>query len=356
VSFLSNQRQQAIAERNRLDQSRQDHFRFREKSVLDLLGDTLSTQQQVMFLDEHFRSMPQIIAFSNREFYAGSLKIMTQRPETAELQCVDLRVVTDGKKVRGMNDPEALALVDLVVDQIEKEESLSAAACQSIGVLSPFRDQVDHLSALLQERLSLESMEKHKLMVGTAHTFQGEERDLMFLSLVVDGETHSASFRFLNNPNIFNVSITRARNRQIVFSSIAPENARGDTLLGRYLGALARGPAPSSVPRSRFQDEFVTEVRGELQRQGFRTWAAYPVAGIEIDLVIERSGRTLGIDLIGYPGKFSVLLDPERYRMFQRAGLALFPLSYRCWQKDRPASLEAICRWHEALESGSDRG
>jgi superfamily I DNA/RNA helicase len=349
VSFLSRQRQQTIAEQNELDPAQQDLFSYREKSILDLLSDKISTQEQVLFLDEHYRSMPRIIEFSNGEFYAGALKVMTQRPETVDLQCVRLCHVPDGHKVRGTNDPEAQALVDEVVQRVEAEAGLPEEVCHSLGVLSPFRDQVDHIFSLLQTRLSLEAVNKHNLMVGTAHTFQGEERDVMYLSLVVDREAHPASFRFLDNPNVFNVSITRARNEQYVFCSIQPEDLCGDTLVRRYLTSIIRGPKPGSVPRTGPPDVFLQEVRSELHQRGFHTWPAYPVAGLKIDLVVEQSGKTLGIDLIGYPGEFAAVFDLERYRMLQRAGLLLFPLSYHAWRQDKDACVHAIWNWHKRL-------
>ena len=174
----------------------------------------------------------------------------------------------------------------------------------------------------------------------------------MYLSLVVDPESHPASFQFLNNPNVFNVSITRARNEQIVFCSVRPDEVKPGTLLRRYLDRIARGPAPASQPGTGPHDAFLNEVRDALREQGFRAWPAYPAAGMEIDLVVQRGGRTLGIDLIGYPGQFAASLDLERYRTFQRAGLVLFPLSYRAWCLDRAGCLEAIGRWHGQQESG----
>ena len=175
----------------------------------------------------------------------------------------------------------------------------------------------------------------------------------MYLSLVVDPAAHWASFRFLSNPNIFNVSITRARNQQHVFCSVRPEEVSGDTLLQRYLAAIAAGPRPKSTGGTTLPDQFLDEVRGDLHQQGYRTWPAYPVAGMKLDLAIERLGKTLGIDLIGYPGEFAPALDLERYRMFQRAGLVLFPLPYRAWQNDRTACLKAIHKWHERLTTDS---
>jgi hypothetical protein len=186
-------------------------------------------------------------------------------------------------------------------------------------------------------------------MVGTAHTFQGEERDVMYLSLVVDRDAHPASFRFLNNPNVFNVSITRARNEQYVFCSLQPNDLSGNTLVRRYLASIARGAGPSPASRTGPPDVFLQQVRSELQQRGFHTWPAYPVAGMKIDLVVEQSGKTLGIDLIGYPGEFAAVFDLERYRMLQRAGLVLFPLSYHAWRQDENACLEAIRSWHQRL-------
>jgi hypothetical protein len=346
VSFLSRQRQQRIGEQNQLDPAQRDLFSYRDKSILDLLSDTISTQQQVLFLDEHYRSMPQIIAFSNGEFYAGALKVMTQRPETVDLQCVWFCHVPDGKKVRGINEREARVLVDEVVRRVQAEADLPEDLCHSLGVLSPFRDQVDHIFSLLQARLSLEAVHRHHLMVGTAHTFQGEERDVMYLSLVVDRDAHPASFRFLNNPNVFNVSITRARNEQYVFCSLEPDELCGDTLMRRYLASIAHGPRPGLGPPIGPPDAFLQRVRSELQQRGFHTWPTYPVAGMKIDLVVEQSGKTLGIDLIGYPGEFAAVFDLERYRMLQRAGLDVFPLSFYAWRQNKDGCLEAIQNWH----------
>ncbi|NUQ61067.1 MAG: hypothetical protein HUU20_01175 [Pirellulales bacterium] len=346
VSFLSDLRQQALAERCELDQEQQHRFPYRQKSALDLVSETLGTQDQVLFLDEHFRSMPQIIAFSNQEFYCGALRVMSERPGTAVRRCVEVRPIA-GQNAQGTNREEAQALVAEVVRRIEEESRLPAEACHCLGVLSPFRDQVDHLLGLLQKELSLESLEKHKLLVGTAHSFQGEERDVMYLSLVVDEASHPASFHFLNNPNVFNVSITRARLQQIVFASVRADQVKPGTLLHRYLSSIQSDSATAEPAWQQEHDEFLRDVGGELKKLGFLVWPAWPAAGLTIDLMIERDGRTLGIDLIGYRGPFAAALDLERYRIFQRAGLALFPLSYRSWLHDRAGCCRAIERLHE---------
>ncbi|MGF1578601.1 MAG: DEAD/DEAH box helicase [Gemmataceae bacterium] len=341
VSFLSFERQDLTAERYGLDDSQRQRYQYRQKSVLDLMDETIPTQNHVFFLDEHFRSMPQIIDFSNQQFYAAALKVMTLRPETANLQCVWLHHLSHGKKQKSVNPAEAEALVEAVAQKVEDQADLPPSLSETIGILSPFRDQVDFIFSLLQARLPLRVIEKHEVMVGTAHTFQGEERDVMYLSLVVDSEAHPASFNFLNIPNVFNVAITRARNAQHIFCSVPPEEAQKDSLLQRYLFSIRKGLVTSSVEKHS-SDRFLRELTEELEQRGFHIWPVYPVAGVNIDLVAERQEQTLGIDLVGYPGDLSGMLDLERYRLLQRAGLRVLPLPYSAWCRERNHCLRAI--------------
>ena len=342
VSFLSKERQRNAAEEFGLSESQQQAFQYREKSVLDLVNESISSQDHVMFLDEHFRSMPQIIEFSNREFYADALRVMTRRPETAHFQAIELHRIDGARNAQGVNSEEAHALVDEVASQIAVEESLPHSAASSIGVLSPFRDQVDYLMSRIESRFSLDVLKKHDVLVGTAHSFQGEERDVMYLSFVVDPESHAATYRFLNNPNIFNVAVTRARNRQHVYCSVDAASLDADTLLRRYLHHAAATSAAGEYSSAPKRDEFLREVCGALADCGIRTLPSYPVAGMKIDIVAEHEGRSIGIDLVGYPGEYAKAFSLERYRMYRRAGLTLFPLPYSAWLEDKAACIAAI--------------
>ena len=68
-----------------------------------------------------------------------------------------------------------------------------------------------------------------------------------------------------------------------------------------------------------------------FESRGLRTWPEYELAGQPIDLVVEKAGSILGIDFIGCPGPHAGALDLERYRILQRAGLALFPMPFSRW-------------------------
>jgi hypothetical protein len=349
VSFLSRRRQSGLAERRGLGEEDLQAFDYREKSLLDVVEDAIDSGRQVVFLDEHFRSRPGIIAFSNREFYHGALKIMTEYPGANRERCVALRLVEGRRAPEGPNEAEARALIDEAARRVEAEARLEDRLCHSFGILSPFRDQVEHLRRLAAERLPVHAIDRHDLRIGTAHSFQGEERDVMFLSLVVDGGAGAATFRFLNRPDVFNVSITRARICQVVFASLGPEEAPAGSLLQRYLRDVAAGSRPGTLEPVRRPpaDEFLTEVRAGFLEAGFLDWPAFPLAGLTLDLVVEREGRAMGIDLIGCPGCFAGAFPLERYRMLQRAGLVVLPLPYSAWRRDRKRCLEAIISYFE---------
>lgn len=341
VSFLSESQILQLAERHGVSPHELDGVHFRRRSLLDLVTERVSSQAQVVLLDEHFRSQPRIIAFSNRELYGDRLKVMTQRPETVRHPSLELRRVSGRRDRRGVNREEAERLVDEVVGWVEAERGLAAA--HSLGILSPFRDQVDHLTALVSERLSSQEVDRHRLLVGTAHSFQGEERDLMFLSLAVDPRSSPGTTRFLTRPDVFNVAVTRARDLQVVFCSLDP-SAVPPGLLRRYLDhvvAAHDAPAPAASP----DDPFLVEVAAGLEARGFTVWPAFPVAGREVDLVAERSGSSLGVDLVGQPGRFREPFSLERYRLARRAGLRLLPLPLSAWRRDREACLAEVERW-----------
>lgn len=350
VSFLSRERQRLIAQQWEVSDAQQERCNYREKSILDLVNESVRSQEQVTFLDEHFRSRPPIIAFSNREFYHGALKVMTERPEMSRQPSVIFRHVAGHREPGGANREEARQLVSEVERWIESEKLLSQSMAHSLGVLSPFREQVDHILTRLSKRIQVNAIEKHRLIVGTAHSFQGEERDVMFLSFAVDPHAHVGSLRYLNRPDVFNVSITRARNMQFVFCSLRPDEINERSLFRRYLEAIDGAGLAAAANAS--ADAFLQETKSALESIGFITWPAYPVAGLTIDLLVERDGATLGIDLIGYPGPYAKAFDLEKYRMFERAGLRIFPLSYSAWCKDRQVCLDAIQQW----TAGNDHG
>ena len=355
VSFLSRRHQQRFAEAHGLDDALAAKLDFREKSLLDLVDDALGSQEQVGFLNEHFRSKPSIIAFSNREFYGGALHVMTERPDIEHERAVELRRLEGSRDARGVNRKEATAVVDELERQLGDARVPAGVPSRSIGILSPFRDQVEHLREMVMARLDVEAIERHDILIATAYGFQGQERDLMLLSLTVDEGSHPMSFRYLNQEDVFNVSVTRARDSQIVFTTLPDGMELGDSVLGRYLRQLERAGSPLATTSTEAQDAFVAAVAHKLRFAGFDVWTHYPVAGTEIDLVVSKDGATFGIDVIGLSGGVGGAVAVERTRMLARAGLTLFPLPLSAWSRDAARCVDAIEQHRQSVALTQNR-
>ena len=221
-------------------------------------------------------------------------------------------------------------------------ESQDQTSSLSVGILSPFRAQVDALKETMHFHFSHQQIEAMRLLIGTAHTFQGEERDVMFLSFAVSANDNRNVLRFLEQPNLFNVSITRARTLQHVYSSIDPNSLPTDSLLGRFLRYSRDAETQLDEAKNEIACEFMNDVAQACQRKGFRVFPETTIAGMTADLIIVRDDRHLIIDLIGYPGQYEAMLPIERLTLFTRAGLPFFALPFSQWYFDTGTCLEEI--------------
>ncbi len=342
MSFLAQTTQGALQNKHKVAAFEGITLDYRNDSILDAVSQSLQAQAQTTFLDEHFRSTPRIISFSNQHIYSNSMRIMTQVPRVVAHRSLFWLQVPNGRQdKKGHNPAEALAVIEAIQALVHEQASLPAGLCQSIGVLSPFRDQANHLSDLLLQHFTQEQVQKHNISCGTAHSFQGEERDVMLLSFTADDQSHPTSFRHMNRPDVFNVAITRARARQYLFTSFSTARLKPGSLLASYL-AHVQQDADTQAPNQPVKDTFQAQVCEALQAMGAVTWQAFDVAGLEVDIIFKLNNARYGINLIGYPGQFEASFSLERYNILARAGLFMFPLPYSWWFFDRATCLKAL--------------
>ncbi len=348
ISFLSKGIQFRIQQQ--LDLQSVDPFLldYRDHSILDLAIHSLQSRSQVAMLDEHYRSLPQIIGFSNQEFYNNELRLMTHKPGLEEQSL--FFVATEGKREgNGANPIEAKQVLDDVVHLVDTESALEPELVSSIGILSPFRNQVEHISQTLLHHFDIETLDRHKFKVGTPYAFQGEERDIMYLSMVVDGKTHSAAQHHLNKADVFNVSITRARHSQYIYYSGSPNDHRPDSLFQKYYAYGKRNTSKSYNGKVPARDVFLKKVQASLPKGAYeKLWEGYKIADITLDLLLQTKSGYYAIDLIGYPGDFVHALSVERIRILNRAQIKVFPVSFADWYFDQDTVLGHITAFLKA--------
>lgn len=340
VSFLSQSAQHSLQRKYGLEDFT-ELLDYRNRSILDMVDDAVQSQSQITFLNEHYRSLPDLIAFSNKHFYGNELKIMSVIPEDHSIDNIHHIAVTGQRNKQGVNALEAEAILQDIQQMVDDETILPLKQHRTIGILSPFRDQVDYLSSEVLKRFNSDHVENHNILCGTAHSFQGEERDVMFLSFCLDNESHSTGFNHFDKPDIFNVSVTRAKSKVNVYTSFDLAKLKVDSYLKAYIEHAAK-PMRSTLTSKALHDGFLNEVKAALAEHSFDFRVGYEIADLSLDLVILQEHEMVGIDLIGYPGVFEEGLSLSAYKVLHRVGIRTFPLPYSFWKFDQEQCVAAL--------------
>ena len=187
-------------------------------------------RKNVINLVEHYRSHPLIIGFSNLYIYQMklSLKRGTLRSASPFVQGIfGIDIRGECRKTNSWsNHREAQEIVRLIADI----RSNDAFYNKSIGVVTPFRGQVNAIQHLLEER----SIPGETIEVGTVDTFQGNERDIMIFSPVISKGMNPRTAQWSDDKNRINVALTRARDLMIVVGDF-DYCRKMDTLLGKLI-------------------------------------------------------------------------------------------------------------------------
>ena len=342
LSFLEKAKEQSFLSQYGINDRYQLMWRFRTNSMFDLAN---YYSMHPVLLDEHFRSLPPIINFSNKEFYGGRIKVMRRNDNTNKV--LETIVVPDGKVDfdATRNLPEIEALVKKLHEIVVEDERKNPETPVSIGIISPFRAQVEQLKSSVAKVLSEHMMEKHQIEIGTAHTFQGDERDIILISWAYANNSFPQSLIFLQKPNLFNVAITRARYRMINFISKDPRELP-EGILRSYLGYVQEYEDRYSLRDSDDFDEnvyknaFEKEVADAFRAVGHEVLCGVEIAGLSADLLIDNK---YVVECDGVEDKVpSKISNMKKQAIIERSGLKVSRISKREWQYSPKACIDRV--------------
>ena len=172
-------------------------------------------------LTEHFRCAPEIIQFSNETYYQGRLQPL-RLPTSSEVMSpslVDI-YVRNGRKVGKTNEPEADKIVLMIKDMVNQSKRSRRSRPKSIGVISLVGDEQSRLiRGRLLDAIGPEAYNRHDVLVGEPPSFQGSERDVVFLSMVSSPGSVPTQSQLMYHQRI-NVALSRARDRMVLVRSI----------------------------------------------------------------------------------------------------------------------------------------
>lgn len=144
-------------------------------------------------LKEHFRSFPEIIAYSNEFFYKqAQMELTVNRIRTQPITqtLVFEQIETKGKTGANINLDEII----FIAEDIKKR--IANGFKGSIGIITSFREQQIRLEEYIQEHFNYRQLQKeHDLAVWFVRDVQGEERDLVYYSFTEDKKLGNADLK-----------------------------------------------------------------------------------------------------------------------------------------------------------------
>ncbi len=342
-------------------------FRFRDEFRPDtsLYDHAERAFGNLISLREHFRCVPEIIRFSNDLCYTDAPLIPLRQPPPNRLPPLQSEFVPqgfcEGEGQRIINRAEAEAIVERVRACLDDE----AYEGKTMGVIVlQGHAQAELIERKLAEVLEPKVREERKLRCGVPATFQGDERDVIFLSLVVAPNHNFRALTGLPDQRRFNVAMSRARDQVWLFHSVQAHDLNREDLRWRLLHffssraqldaayeqrdrlereALRSPREPGSQPDP-YESWFEVDVALELLRRNYRVRPQFEVAGYRIDLVVEGLLNRLAVECDGetWHGSERFEQDMARQRQLERAGWTFVRIRESEFYADRSRAVRRI--------------
>jgi very-short-patch-repair endonuclease len=275
------------------------HLYDGQTSIYDLARQSFGGAVRLV---EHFRCVPEIIQFSNHLSYEGAIQPLRDSSNVALKPHVIAHRVNGARSDNKVNDEEANEVASLIMAATQQPEY----AGKSFGVVSMVgEDQAFRIDAILRKHLTEEDFKlEHNILCGTPSQFQGDERDVMFLSMV--DVSHGEVLRMREEQMFkqrYNVAASRARDQMWVVHSLDPKSHLKPGDLRRRLIEYAEDPE-STIRAMRgieheVESQFELDVASRLIRLGFRVVPQWRVGYYRIDLVVQGEKSNLAVECDG---------------------------------------------------------
>lgn len=181
----------------------QPGYSYLQESLLSSLNTIFGSTVPSTLLKEHYRCHPKIIDYCNQKFYDGQLVVMTE----SDNDPFTIIKTTKGNHARRppkgggwINERELDVIANEAIPTLHSNSST-----QSLGVITPYRQQANKADIHLTN---------NALEVDTVHKYQGREKDT-----IIFGTTANGLNKFIDQPNVLNVAVSRAKSRFIMVTS-----------------------------------------------------------------------------------------------------------------------------------------
>lgn len=298
----------------------------------------------MIVLREHFRCMPEIIEFSNKLFYAPDGKGLYPLKQYSEnrleplvnVLCPNGFIEGSGQSIR--NEPEAVMIANKVAELIKDDRYKN----KTFGVIClQGNSQSTLIENLILKNIGEKEFKERKFLCGNSSSFQGDERDIIILSLVTALNHNRSALTRPEDERRFNVAVSRAIEQVWLFHSITLADLSNINdlrykILDHFINykpivppireIIKRIPGNQPAP---FDSWFEVDVFNEIIQRGYNVIPQYEVARgkYRIDLVVIFSdGTKIAIECDGdkWHGAEQFQNDLLRQKVLERCGWQFF--------------------------------
>ncbi|HEY0990190.1 MAG TPA: AAA domain-containing protein [Kofleriaceae bacterium] len=242
---------------------------------------------------EHFRCVPSIIQFSNQLCYAGEVRPLREAGAAKVGPPLIAVHVEGGAAIDRVNEKEAQVVASLVaaICRFPEYEDCTLGVISMVGTENALL-----IDQILRRRLTVTEYQKRRLLCGNAFQFQGDERDIMFLSMVDSPADLPLPMRQRDEARkVFNVAASRARDQLWLIHSLQPgrDLKAGDLRLRliEHVEAGVARPVDADLAGMLFDSELQSDLCRILPAEGYRIVPRYAVGGHAIDVVVHGPGN-----------------------------------------------------------------
>lgn len=313
-------------------------------------------------LREHFRCMPEIIEFSNKHFYAPDGKNLYPLKQYSENRLEPLKKVfcqngyVEGQYQNIINKVEAEKIAD-TISELVKDARYNK---KTFGVITlQGNKQGALIDSLLLKKIGEKEYHNRKIVCGNSASFQGDERDVIFLSLVTAHNHNRAALVRPEDERRFNVAVSRAKEQIWLFHSVQLDDLSNTNDLRYKLLDHFQNHKPQALPLQKkidrkpgtqpepFESWFEVDVFNDIVSRGYNVIPQYEVAmgRYRIDLVaILKNGIKIAIECDGdkYHGEEQFHNDLLRQRVLERCGWQFFRIRGFEYYSNREKALEHL--------------
>ena len=226
----------------------------------------VSTTFQPISLREHFRSVPEIIGYSNKTSYDNQiLPLRDSNSSILKPAIIEHKVAGKRDEKSKINRVEAETIVSLIEACLAMKEYKNS----TFGVISLLGDeQAELIQNLIVQRIPATEIENHKILCGNSASFQGDERDVIFISLV-DSSEENKSLRLVGEGvegatrKRYNVAISRAKDQLWIVHSIDKNALKEGDLrkeLFEYIDSIKENTFEKTIDENSIISDFENEI------------------------------------------------------------------------------------------------